>query len=388
LKITVVGIGYVGLSISILLAQKNTVIALDIIESKVDKINSKKSPISDTEVEKFLSSKKLNLTATTDKNLAYCEAELIIICTPTNYDPTTNQFNTKTIENTLRESSKINKNSMVVIKSTVPVGYTRDLNEKYKDRDIIFSPEFLREGKALFDNLFPSRIVIGSKSRKAKIFAKLLKESAIKKDIEEVFIESDEAEATKLFSNTFLAMRVAFFNELDSYAMTHNLDTNAIIKSVCLDPRINDYYNNPSFGYGGYCLPKDTKQLLANYKDVPHNLIRAIVESNSTRKDYISERISDLNPNVVGIYRLVMKTGSDNIRSSSIQGIMRRLKEKDIPVIIYEPIIKEKKYLDTEVVNDIQQFKSKSDLIITNRMTNEILDVKKKVFTRDITGEN
>lgn len=388
MKITVVGIGYVGLSISILLAQKNTVIALDIIESKVDKINSKKSPISDTEVEKFLSSKKLNLTATTDKNLAYCEAELIIICTPTNYDPTTNQFNTKTIENTLRESSKINKNSMVVIKSTVPVGYTRDLNEKYKDRDIIFSPEFLREGKALFDNLFPSRIVIGSKSRKAKIFAKLLKESAIKKDIEEVFIESDEAEATKLFSNTFLAMRVAFFNELDSYAMTHNLDTNAIIKSVCLDPRINDYYNNPSFGYGGYCLPKDTKQLLANYKDVPHNLIRAIVESNSTRKDYISERISDLNPNVVGIYRLVMKTGSDNIRSSSIQGIMRRLKEKDIPVIIYEPIIKEKKYLDTEVVNDIQQFKSKSDLIITNRMTNEILDVKKKVFTRDITGEN
>ena len=388
MKITVVGIGYVGLSISILLAQKNSVIAFDVIESKVNAINSKKSPINDYQIQRFLAKNDLMLTATTDKNLAYSGADIIIISTPTDYDARTNRFNTTTIEKTLQDLNKINKDAAVIIKSTVPVGYTKELSEKYKQRDIIFSPEFMREGKALFDNLHPSRIVIGSRSKKAKIFAELLKEAAIKEDIETVFIESDEAEATKLFSNTFLAMRVAFFNELDSYAMAHNLNTNSIIKSVCLDPRIENYYNNPSFGYGGYCLPKDTKQLLANYKDVPHNLIKAIVDSNSTRKEYISEYISNLNPNIVGIHRLVMKKGSDNIRSSSIQGIMKRLIEKHICVVIYEPIIKEKEYYNSEVITDIDEFKSKSDLIITNRMTDELLDVKTKVFTRDITGEN
>lgn len=388
MKITVVGIGYVGLSNSILLAQNNSVVALDICPNRVKEINCKKSPIIDSHIEEYLANKNLDLSATTDSESAYLETKYIIISTPTDYDPKSNQFNTESIESVIKESSKINTKATIIIKSTVPVGYTKNLTKKYKNREIIFSPEFLREGSALYDNLYPSRIIIGSKSKNAKIFANLLKEGAIKKNIDTIYTESSEAEAAKLFSNTYLAMRVAFFNELDSYAMTHNLDVNSIIKSVCLDPRIDKHYNNPSFGYGGYCLPKDTRQLLANYKNVPHTLIKAIVDSNSTRKDFITDSILKLNPNVVGIYRLVMKVGSDNIRTSSIQGIIRRLKERNVSIIIYEPFVTTNEFFGSEKIDDINEFKTRSDLIITNRMDKEILDVKNKVFTRDLSGEN
>jgi len=388
LNITVVGIGYVGLSNSILLAQKNKVIALDICEAKVNALNCNKSSLNDNDIEKYLSEKNLTLHATTDIENAYKNADFIIISTPTNYNQNTNQFDTSSIEKVLDESGKINESATVIIKSTVPVGYTRNLGKKYKKREIIFSPEFLREGSALHDNLHPSRIIVGSNSKKAKVFAKLLQDGAIKSNIDTLFIESSEAEAIKLFSNTFLAMRVAFFNELDSFAMTHKLNTKSIIDGVCLDPRIDDHYNNPSFGYGGYCLPKDTKQLLANYNDIPHTLIKAIVDSNSTRKNFIADSILSLNPDKVGIYRMTMKADSDNIRSSSIQGIMKRLKAKNIEIVIYEPLLTTNEFLGSKIINNLETFKSECDLIISNRMTTEISDVKNKVFTRDLLGRN
>tara|TARA_B000000475_G_scaffold271218_1_gene268465 strand:+ start:98 stop:1264 length:1167 start_codon:yes stop_codon:yes gene_type:complete len=388
LKITIVGIGYVGLSISVLLARNNSVVALDICSKKVDKINSKKSPLIDKDITKYLAESKLDLKATSNTDEAYKNADFIIIATPTDYDPKTNQFDTRSIEKILKKTDEIKNNATVVIKSTVPVGFTDSMQKKYNGREILFSPEFLREGSALHDNLYPSRIILGGKSENAKVFAKMLQKGAIKKNIDTLFIKAREAEAIKLFSNTYLAMRVAFFNELDSFSMINKLDTKAIIDGVCLDPRIDKHYNNPSFGYGGYCLPKDTKQLLANYSDVPHTLIEAIVTSNSIRKDFISDEITKLNPKVVGIYRLVMKTGSDNIRTSSIQGIIRRLRERDIMVIIYEPMLDKNVFFGSKLVNDIRDFKSQSSIIITNRMGVDLEDVKEKVFTRDITGEN
>lgn len=388
MNITVVGIGYVGLSNSILLAQKNNVIALDICKRKVKALNSNKSLINDNLIKKYLAEKILNLRATTSIEIAYKDADFIIISTPTNYDQHNNEFDTSSIKKALDDIERINTNATVIIKSTVPVGYTENLRRIYKNREIIFSPEFLREGSALYDNLHPSRIIIGSKSESAKNFSKLLQEAALKTNIATLFIESSEAEAIKLFSNTFLAMRVAFFNELDTFAMTHKLDTKSMIDGVCLDPRINNHYNNPSFGYGGYCLPKDTKQLLANYRNVPHTLIKAIVDSNSTRKDFISQSICNMLPNNVGIYRLIMKAGSDNIRSSSIQGIMKRLKAKNIKISIYEPIIEEDEYFGSKIIKNIKSFKSECDLIIANRMTPEISDIRHKVFTRDLLGEN